>query len=92
MGQLEAFAGPVAFDTCFEHLEGKQVIHFVDNDSATACLIRGYSPKIDSCKIVGEYWLRAASARAFVYIDRVESKSNIAEAGWSSALCYNSKL
>ena len=79
MGQLEIFAGPVASDTWGPLLQDAQVIHFVDNDSATSCLVKGYSPKEDSCKLVGDYWLRAAARRMNVYIDRVESKSNIAD-------------
>ncbi len=79
MGQLEIFAGPVALDTWGPLLQDTQVIHFVDNDSATSCLVKGYSPKEDSCKLVGDYWLRAAARRMNVYIDRVESKSNIAD-------------
>ena len=80
IGQLEIFAGPVALDTWSELLQNKKVIHFIDNDAASASLIKGYSPTVDSCELVGEYWIRAAALRMSVYIDRVESKSNIADA------------
>jgi hypothetical protein len=79
MGQLEIFAGPVALDTWASLLQDAQVLHFVDNDSATACLVKGYSPQVDSCKLVGDYWLRAAKLKMSGYIDRVESKSNVAD-------------
>ena len=79
IGQLEIFAGPVALDTWPGLLQDRQVIHFVDNDSATSCLVKGYSPKEDSCKLVGDYWLRAASLRSSMYVDRCESKSNISD-------------
>lgn len=79
MGQLEIYAGPTALHTWADQLTGQHVIHFVDNDSASACLVRGYSPKADSCKLVGLYWLSAARHRVASYIDRVESKSNLAD-------------
>ena len=58
MGQLEIFVGPVALDTWSDHLAEQEVIHFVDNDSVVACLVKGYSPKVDSVALVGDYWLR----------------------------------
>ena len=41
--------------------------------------MKGYSPSEDSIKIVGDYWLRAASRKLLIYYDRVESKSNISD-------------
>jgi hypothetical protein len=38
-----------------------------------------HSPSADNIKIVGDYWLRAASRKLFIYCDRVESKSNISD-------------
>ena len=79
MGQLEILAGPVALATWRHRLQDRRIIHFVDNDAASACLVRGYSPKSDSCSLVGEYWLTAAHHRVEPYIERVESKSNLAD-------------
>ena len=79
MGQLEILAGLVALQTWENILSKTQCIHFVDNDSATACLVKGYSPKVDSCALVGDYWLQVATMALEVYIDRVESKSNVAD-------------
>ena len=78
-GQLEILAGPTALSTWSHLLKGNQVIHFIDNDSAAANLVRGYSPKADSSALVGEYWLIAARPGIDIYIDRVESKSNVAD-------------
>ena len=64
MGQLELLAAPVALATWHDQLKGKRLIHFVDNDSASACLVRGYSPLVDSCALVGEYWLTACYYRS----------------------------
>ena len=79
MGQLEVLAAPFAFSTWTYRLAGRSIILWIDNDAAAASLVKGYSPKSDSSILVGEFWLLAASIRAHVYIDRVESKSNIAD-------------
>ena len=79
MGQLEILACPLALNTWAESLSGRRVLLFVDNDAAAACLVRGYSPKTDSSALVGSFWLLASRTRAEIYIDRVESKSNIAD-------------
>ncbi len=52
IGQLEVFADPVALDTWAPLLRDAQVLIFIDNTSAMSSLIKGYSPKHDSCKLV----------------------------------------
>ena len=79
MGQLEILAGPISISTWHECLSDAKVFHFVDNDAASSCLVRGYSPKVDSSELVGVYWLMAASSKVSIYIDRVESKSNLSD-------------
>ncbi len=79
MGQLELLAAPVALATWHRCLHNRRLIHFVDNDSASACLVKGYSPRVDSCALVGEYWLLACQHSIDPYIDRVESKSNLSD-------------
>lgn len=79
MGQLEILAGPLAISTWSSILTQRQVIHFVDNDSAAACLVKGYSSKTDSSGLVGTYWLAVSDCMTEPYIDRVESKSNLAD-------------
>ena len=78
-GQLELLAAPLAFQTWADRLQNRLIVHFCDNDSASASLIKGYSPKVDSTSLVGDFWLLVARSHAFVYIDRVESKSNLAD-------------
>eukprot|EP00435_Cladocopium_sp_Y103_P013062 s2693_g3.t1 len=79
MGQLEVLAAPVAIQTWAPTLAGQQIIHFIDSDAAAASLVKGYSPKSDSTAMVGEYWSLAAQSAIDIYIDRVESKSNLAD-------------
>lgn len=79
MGQLELLAGPVALSTWSLELANTRVIHFIDNESAAATLVKGYSQKSDSVKIIDEYWQLAAKHCIDSYIDRVESKSNLSD-------------
>ena len=79
MGQLEILACPVAISTWRSRLSGRRVLLFVDNDSAASNLVRGYSPKTDSSALVGQFWLLASQTKTEVYIDRVESKSNLSD-------------
>ena len=79
MGQLEILACPIALNTWPDVLRDRQVLLFIDNDAAAACLVRGYSPRQDSCALVGDFWLAASASKLSVYIDRVESKSNLAD-------------
>ena len=79
IGQLEIFAAPVAIDTWAPFLTDSETLLFIDNTSALASLIRGYSPKEDSCKMVGDFWLRAAKHKIYFFLDHVESKSNLAD-------------
>ena len=79
MGQLEILACPVAVATWQHRLHQRRVLLFVDNDSAASNLVRGYSPKTDSSALVGQFWLLASQAKTEIYIDRVESKSNLSD-------------
>ena len=79
MGQLELLAAPFAFSTWAMRLNKRPVLLWIDNDSAAASLVKGYSPQSDSAPIVGDFWLSVSSLQSSVYIDRVESKSNLAD-------------
>ena len=79
MGQLEALACPVALTVWKSLLHNHKLIHWIDNDAVAASIVRGYSPKQDSTWIISEYWSLAAEFGIDVYIDRVESKSNLSD-------------
>ena len=79
MNQLETLAAPLALATWSSELAGRDVLHFVDNDGAASSLVKGFSPKQDTSALAGEYWVLAATRRINLYIDRVESKSNLAD-------------
>ena len=79
MGQLEPLVCPTALSMWKDILCNKQLIHFINNDSAAAGLVKGYFPQADSSAIIGEYWSVAATWGSDPYIDRVESKSNLSD-------------
>eukprot|EP00971_Amphidinium_carterae_P132850 2630888-Amphidinium_carterae.2 len=43
------------------------------------CLVKGYSNKLDSARLVGEYWMLAAKQKLHIHVDRVGFKSNPAD-------------
>ena len=65
--------------TSNKRLRNRHVIHFVDNNGALGALVKGYSSVEDCIKLSSDYWLRAAARRVFLYVDRVESKSNVSD-------------
>ena len=79
MGQLELLAAPLALATWSTKLADRRVLLFIDNDAAASTIVRGYSSKTDSTAITGQFWLLAANIGAEIYLDRVESKSNLAD-------------
>ena len=79
MGQLKFFAATFALATWKSRLNNRPILLWIANDSAASNLVRGYSPKSDSSSIVGTFWLMTAQVRASIYIDRVESKSNLSD-------------
>ena len=42
-------------------LRGREVIHFVDNSGALACLVKDYSSDEDSAKLVHTFWALACA-------------------------------
>ena len=79
MGQLELLAAPFGLATWAKRLVDRPILLWIDNDRAAANLVEGYSPKTDSSSIVGSFWLMAAQLKASIYIDRVESESNLSD-------------
>ena len=92
MGQLELLAAPLALATWSSRLAGRRVLLFIDNDAAASTLVRGYSNKSDSTAITGQFWLLAAQIAVELYLDRVESKSNLADGPSRLELHYMHRL
>ncbi|CAK0880396.1 unnamed protein product, partial [Prorocentrum cordatum] len=64
---------------CPADLRGRRVVHFVDNQTAVACIIRGFSTKRDLAAITGRLWFDAAAMNMQCEVRYVASKANLAD-------------
>ena len=62
-----------------EVFEGRHVIHFIDNTSACAALVKGYARAVDSGLIVHAFHAYNVGLRADVFFEYVRSAANIAD-------------
>ena len=60
-------------------LRDREVIHFVDNTSALAGLLKGGSPKRDSARMLAMLHLHLTAMRTSLWWEYVPSKANIAD-------------
>ena len=100
IGQAEMLGAIVPCLSMPEALAGRDVLHWIDNTSAKAALVHGYSGMPDSARIAHAFhaWNMGLAAR--VWFEYVPSKANIADlpsrrafaelqlelAGWASPL------
>jgi len=80
IGVQETLAIVLGLYTFLEFLRGALVVCFCDNDGVKASMSRGASVCPESSAMVGVLWMLAARERIGLYIVRVESKANIADA------------
>ena len=79
IGQLEILYGVTPYWTLGSRLAGRQVIHFIDNTSACAALVKGYAACLDSGLLVNAFHAFNVGLRADVFFEYVRSKANIAD-------------
>ena len=79
IGQLEILYAVAPYFTVPEVFAGREVLHFIDNTSACAALIKGYSRAIDSGLIVNAFHAFNVGIQADVWFEYVRSKANIAD-------------
>ena len=79
IGQLEIMFAVSPYLSVPEVLVGRDVLHFIDNTSACAALIKGYSAACDSGRMVQAFHSFNVGLRANVYIEYVRSGANIAD-------------
>ena len=78
--QAEVYPALIAIELWAERLRGRRVIMFVDNDAAKEAIIKGTSASSASAKLVTNLWCRAAEAELYVWVERVPSSANPADA------------
>ena len=52
----------------------------MDNDAAKECLIKGTTRSKASAKLVSDFWCRAAEYELYIWVERVASAANPADA------------
>ena len=79
IGQAELYPASCARRLWREKIEGRDVIHFVDNDSARFALIKSSSPCLENAWLVQSFWTDESETNCRSWIARVPSRSNIAD-------------
>ena len=79
IGQLELLAAVAVYYSIPHILQGENVIHYIDNSSAVAALVKGYSQKPDSVRILHALWALASGLKCAPWFKFVRSKANIAD-------------
>jgi hypothetical protein len=80
IGQLESLAAAaVYFSIPREWLLGREVIHWVDNQSAMAGFVKGYSGKEDTALILSAFSFKMAELQFRVWWEFVPSAQNVAD-------------
>ena len=79
IGQLEILAGLVPYLSVPHLLAGRDVVHWIDNTSAKAALVHGYSGAPDSARLVHAFHSYNLGLRARPWFEYVRSKANPAD-------------
>jgi hypothetical protein len=79
IGQAELLPVLLAKTTWADVFCDRPCIVFIDNDSARFSLIRGYSPVLDSSRIINEVWLFDSRFAVASWYARVPTASNIGD-------------
>jgi hypothetical protein len=79
IGQAELLPVLLAKTTWHKDFVDRSCICFIDNDSARFSLIKGYSPVLDSSRIINETWLIDAELGIASWYARVPTCCNIAD-------------
>ena len=79
IGQLELLAAIAVYYSLPKTCKGRKVIHYVDNTSAVAGLVKGYSSMSDSAKIVHAFWALACGLDISCWFEYITSEANVAD-------------
>ena len=80
IGQVEILPVVVAKEIWSKEISSRKVIYFIDNDSARLALIKGYSPVLQSLKLIMQAAKFDASNMSASWYARVPTSSNPADA------------
>ena len=72
-------AAVAAYYSLADLLRDSDVTHYIDNSSAVAALVKGYSSKPDSARIVHALWALMAGISCSPWFSYVRTKANVAD-------------
>ena len=78
IGQLEIAYAISPYMSAPEALRERRVVHFIDNTSAQAALVKGYARAVDSGVLVNTFHAYNVGLKADAFFEYVRSKANIA--------------
>lgn len=79
IGQLELLAAVAVYYSMPEVFRGRRVLHFIDNASALAAIVKGYSSSEDSARVVHSFWALVSGLSSDVWMVYVRSEANVAD-------------
>lgn len=79
IGQLELLAAASAYLSLATWIKNRDIIHFIDNTAAVVGMAKGYSPQLDSARIIHAYHALNVKMQANVHFEWVKSEANIAD-------------
>ena len=74
--EIEAIGPLIALATWPKILRGSLWLHFIDNNGALSCLVKGSSSCVGTDSIVGYTWKLVEKLDILPWFDRVDSRSN----------------
>ena len=79
ISQVELVAALCAYYSLPELLEGRAVVHFIDNTAALSALVHGYASKPDMARLVNLFHAQLVALECWFYGEWVPSKANPAD-------------
>ena len=80
IGQVELLGALAPYLSVPDLLRGKRVIHWIDNSSALAALVKGYSGVPDSVRIVHAFHAFVSGMGSRLWMEYVPSAANVSDA------------
>jgi hypothetical protein len=77
--EVMALAAPYFSPDLADKLKGRDVIHFADNTSANAGVVKGTSPSPDCDRVIGNLHFRWAELQTNVWVSYVASDANLSD-------------
>ena len=87
IGQVEILGALAPYLSIPNLLAGRPVIHWIDNTSALAALVKGYSGVPDSARLIHVFHAWNSGAQARVWFEYVPTKENPARTNHPERIC-----